>query len=53
VKDLVPIALATRMPRRKLTRTQIHLRWVAKNRDKWNAYRREWWARRKQQQEAA
>lgn len=54
MKDLIPVILQTRMEpqRQPLTRTQIHLRWVEKNRDKFNAYRREWYARR-QQKEAA
>lgn len=46
--DLVPLLLETRIERRQpLTRTQIQLRWVARNRAKFNAYRRDWRARRK------
>lgn len=55
--DLVPIAM-NHYPRRdsrgrflpsfhKLTATQRHLRWVAKNRDRYNASRRKWYAERK------
>lgn len=50
--DIVPVVSQTRMPRRKQTRTEIQMRWVEKNRDKWNAYRREWYRRTKQQEAA-
>lgn len=49
--DLVPLALECDFTRPRLSgrasRTAAHLRWVEKNRDRWNAYRREWWASRK------
>lgn len=45
--DLVPVVLETRIERRRLSRTEIQMRWVRKNREKFNAYRREWYARRK------
>lgn len=45
--DLVPVIAQTRIERRRASRTQIQLRWVAKNRKAWNAYRRKWYASRK------
>lgn len=52
LSDLVPEILATEFrPRVVGTPRQLatarHLRWVAKNREQFNAYRREWWAKRK------
>lgn len=45
--DLVPVIASTRMERRRLTNTEKHMRWLAKNRSAFNAYRREWWRLRK------
>jgi len=48
VADLVQLAEAIRIERRKLTPTERHLRWVRKNRTKWNAYRRNWRQQRRE-----
>lgn len=47
--DIVPMIQETRIERRKLTKTEIHMRWLNKpgNRAKFNAYRRQWWRKRK------
>lgn len=45
--DLVSVIVATRMERRKMTRTEIMRRYRHKNAEKWNAYRRKWYAQRK------
>jgi len=48
LSDLIPEVTKARMPRqRRISATAAHMRWVAKNRDRWNAYRRDWYARRK------
>lgn len=48
--DLVPVALEAdyRPPRLtgKASKAAKQRRWLEKNRDKFNAYRRAWWARR-------
>ena len=46
MSDLIPMLLATRIEKRKLTRTEIQRRWREKHRAQWNAYRREWRARK-------
>ncbi len=45
--DLVLVIPTVKMPRRALTRTEIQMRWVAKNRRKFNAYRQQWYRERK------
>jgi hypothetical protein len=48
--DLIPAVLSTTIERRKLTRAEIQARWLNKpgRRAKFNAYRRKWWAARKE-----
>lgn len=45
--DILPAIADTRMERRKMTRTEIMRRYRHKNAEKWNAYRRAWYAKRK------
>jgi hypothetical protein len=45
--DLVPLILETKAPRRLLTRTEINRRYRQRNREKWLAYRRAWYAKNK------
>ncbi len=48
LSDLVPEILATEFrPRRPLTNTEKCARWREKHRVAWNAYRRDWYAKRK------
>lgn len=47
LRDLIPVALSTAMPRRRLTRTEIQRRYRMKHRAKLNAYRREWYRNRR------
>lgn len=49
LSDLVEVARTVRMERRPLSRTEIHRRWVQRNRNKWNAYRRKWRQKRREQ----
>jgi hypothetical protein len=47
LSDLVPVALACEVPRRRLGRTEVQRRYRKNNRAKYNAYRRQWYRTRK------
>jgi len=47
IADLIPVILETRIEKRKVSRTEQNRRYRHKHNAKYNAYRRAWWARRK------
>jgi hypothetical protein len=47
--DLIALAFATRMEAPRLTRPETQRRWKANNRAAFNAYRRNWRQKRREQ----